>query len=441
MTATLATEPTEADAKSPQPLGQALAKLLAVVVIVVGICVLTHSLGVLVVVVALIAIVMLHELGHFATAKWSGMKVTEYFLGFGPRLWSFKRGETTYGIKALPAGGYVKIVGMTMLETVAEEDELRSYRQASFPRRLLVAVAGSVTHFILAFLLVWGMLLIGGSARDTATAPTVSSLLSFAPVPTPARVAGFRHGDVFVSIDGHPTRTYPSLAKIISANAGKPLTVLVRRDGRLTRLIVTPAARQVCVGNNSHPTTEGQIGVELSTETVKTTNLGVLSSLTGTFPQYGSLFAGTFSGLGSVFSLHGLSSFGHTVVTASQPVCSVPGSAASSGSGSNGQLLSFLGFIQLGSQALKQGVPLLLYLLALANLFIGVVNLVPMLPLDGGHVLIAVYERIRSRKGRRYHADVLKLLPLAYVFLTFIILVGVAALYVNVMQPARLPGG
>jgi membrane-associated protease RseP (regulator of RpoE activity) len=83
----------------------------------------------------------------------------------------------------------------------------------------------------------------------------------------------------------------------------------------------------------------------------------------------------------------------------------------------------------------------LLYLLALANLFVGVINLFPMLPLDGGHVLIAVYERVRSRKGKRYHADVLKLLPVAYLFLTFIIIVGVGALYVNIVQPAHLPGG
>ncbi len=101
----------------------------------------------LVVVLALVAMVMLHELGHFATAKWSGMKVTEYFFGFGPRLWSIRRGETEYGVKAIPAGGYVRIVGMTMLEEVDPPDEARSYRQATFPRRLLVAVAGSAMHF------------------------------------------------------------------------------------------------------------------------------------------------------------------------------------------------------------------------------------------------------------------------------------------------------
>jgi len=100
---------------------------------------------------ALIAIVMLHEFGHFITAKWSGMKVSEYFFGFGPRLWSIKKGETEYGIKAIPAGGYVRILGMNNLEQVDPADEPRTYRQKSYPRRLLVAVAGSTMHFIIAF--------------------------------------------------------------------------------------------------------------------------------------------------------------------------------------------------------------------------------------------------------------------------------------------------
>ena len=117
-----------------------------VVVAGVALAVVLGALPVLVVVLALVAMIMLHELGHFATAKWSGMKVTEYFLGFGPRLWSIRRGETEYGVKAIPAGGYVRIVGMTMLEEVDPADEARSYRQASFPRRLLVAVAGSAMH-------------------------------------------------------------------------------------------------------------------------------------------------------------------------------------------------------------------------------------------------------------------------------------------------------
>ena len=104
----------------------------------------------LVVIAALIVTIALHELGHYLTAKWSGMKVTEYFLGFGPRIWSFRRGETDYGVKAIPAGAYVKIIGMNSYEEVDPADESRTYRQQSYPRRLAVAVGGSAMHFLIA---------------------------------------------------------------------------------------------------------------------------------------------------------------------------------------------------------------------------------------------------------------------------------------------------
>src|SRR5947209_9644055 len=125
---------------------------------------------------ALVAIVMLHELGHFATAKWSGMKVSEYFFGFGPRLWSIRKGETEYGIKAIPVGGYVRILGMNNLEKVDPADEPRTYRQQSFPRRLAVAVAGSAMHFVLAFLLLIVMWTAVGVPRPTLAIGEISKV-------------------------------------------------------------------------------------------------------------------------------------------------------------------------------------------------------------------------------------------------------------------------
>ena len=118
----------------------------------------TGQVALLIVVVCLIVMIMVHELGHFLAAKHGHMKVTEYFLGFGPRLWSFRRGETEYGVKALPLGGYVKIPGMTNLEEVRPEDEARTYREQPFHARLLVAVAGSAMHFLMAFVLLWVLL-------------------------------------------------------------------------------------------------------------------------------------------------------------------------------------------------------------------------------------------------------------------------------------------
>ncbi len=113
------------------------------------------GLAVLVVVLALIVIVVLHELGHFLTARWAGMKVSEFYVGFGPRLWSFRRGETTYGVKAILAGAYVRILGMNNLERVDPAEEHRTYRSKPYWRRMSVAVAGSAMHFLLAVLLLW----------------------------------------------------------------------------------------------------------------------------------------------------------------------------------------------------------------------------------------------------------------------------------------------
>ena len=108
----------------------------------------------LVIIGALVLMIFLHELGHFLTAKWSGMKVTEFFLFFGPKIWSFRRGETEYGIKLIPLGAYVRIIGMSNLDAdVPPEDEHRTFRQQSYPKRLLVVSAGSLMHMLQAFVL------------------------------------------------------------------------------------------------------------------------------------------------------------------------------------------------------------------------------------------------------------------------------------------------
>lgn len=428
-----------------------LLKLLAVVAVGVGLALALNAVPILVVVLALAAMIMLHELGHFATAKWSGMKVTEYFLGFGPKLWSVRKGETVYGVKALPAGGYVKIVGMTMLEEVDPSDEARSYRQSSFPRRVIVASAGSAVHMVLALALLWSLFVFVG--QSVPTPPTVAGLLHFAQGTTPAQLAGVRSGDVFVSIDGHRVRSVDALSKAISDSVGRPLHAVVRRDGHLIGLTVTPVdgrhVTEIYQGGRqtysaSHPT--GIIGVVLSTS--RTQGVGPFAAVPKAGSEFGSLVVDTGQGLGQIFSLHGLDSFFHQVRNAGNArsgagaggSSGAAGSASGSGS-SGGQIISFLGAIQIGAQAYRHDIGELLLLLAAINLFVGIVNMFPMLPLDGGHVAIAVYERIRSRRGRRYHADITKLMPVAYVFLAFIVVIGLGALYSNIVQPVHLPGG
>ena len=199
------------------------------------------------------------------------MKVTEYFLGFGPRLWSIRRGETEYGVKAIPAGGYVRIVGMTMLEQVDPSDEKRSYRQASFPRRLLVAVAGSGMHVIIAFMLLFSLYAVAGV--PTATAPTITGLGRFAKGLSPAQLAGLRPGDTIVSVDGHKFSDLDSLISFVSKHPGDALNFVVDRNGHHLTVRVTPVdgrhvveeigGQRVQAANPSGPP-KGVIGVVLT---------------------------------------------------------------------------------------------------------------------------------------------------------------------------------
>ena len=130
----------------------------------------------LAIIVGIVLMVMLHEAGHYITAKRAGMKVTEFFLGFGPRLWSFRRGETEYGVKALPLGGYVRIIGMSSLEEVDPEDEPRTYRQGRYRDRMKVVLAGVTVNLLIAFLLFFVVIAGRGVAEGPST--TVSSVVA-----------------------------------------------------------------------------------------------------------------------------------------------------------------------------------------------------------------------------------------------------------------------
>ena len=423
-------------------------RLAAFVAAVILFAAVLHGLDVLLVVAALVVMVMLHEFGHFVAAKLSGMKVTEYFFGFGPRLWSIRRGETEYGVKAIPAGGYVRVVGMTMLEEVDPADEARSYRQASFPRRLAVASAGSAMHFLIAFGLLWGMVAFTG-LPVAVPRQEVTALIAFTNRPNPAKAAGVRVGDVLVAVDGRHFKTVAGFISFIEGHSGAELRLVVRRDGRLVLLHVRPidgrSADVRSSGNRLAPEKTGKrpvgvIGVELGGQMLVTAN--PLDALGRAGTVLGREFAWTGEGIGEVFSLHGLRAFAHDVATANS-TSSKPTRAAShsSSSSTQGEILSLPGAVEVAVQALQINVTDLLSILVAINVFVGLVNLFPMLPLDGGHIVIAVYERIRSRRGRAYHADVNKLMPLAYLLLAFIALVGLGALYVNILQPPHLPGG
>src|SRR5580658_1931292 len=253
-------------------------------------------------IVILIAIVMLHELGHFVTAKRAGMKVTEYFVGFGPRLWSVRRGETEYGIKAIPAGGYVRIVGFTSSEDVPDEDEPRAYRQQPFHQRIIVASAGSVMHLLIALVLAVVLVLTFGQLTNNYT---VGSLEHWHGQTTAAQLAGLRPGDTIVSIDGRPFNDPKTMTDVIARSTGRPLTLGVERAGRLINQTATPKSGQGVTIQGTKLADHGYLGVGIDEATRSVAPLAVPGAAISSAWNIGSE---EVSGLGQTFSLSGLTS-------------------------------------------------------------------------------------------------------------------------------------
>ena len=409
------------------------AELVAAIAAVVALAVATGYVDLLIVVVSIIVIVMLHEGGHFVAAKRGGMKVTEYFVGFGPRLWSFRRGETEYGIKALPLGGYVKIPGMTNLEEVDPADEGRLYRDKPFHSRLLVAVAGSAVHFLLAFVLLWVLLAFVGVPNGSQV--QVQGLNPVGGRASPAAVAGIRPGDIVVSVDGKAIGgDVTALSSAIRDRPDQPVSVVVDRDGTRRTLTVTPANGRVehekdaVAPKGTAP--YGIIGVSLGSPTE---TRSPLRAVTSTGSELGSVAWASVTGIGHLFSPSAVGQRFDQVASAQ---------AANQAAADGTRPSSIVGISQTAADALHAGIGDYLYVLIVINIFFGVFNLFPMLPLDGGHVAIAVYEKIRTGRRRAlYHADVAKLMPFTWVFMLFLAVLIVPALLTDILHPMANPFG
>lgn len=359
-------------------------------------------------VVGIIVSIFLHEVGHYATARWSGMKVTQFFMGFGPKVWSTQRGEVEWGVRAIPAGAFVRIIGMSNADEVEPADEARTYRQQPYRWRLLVITAGSLMHMVIAFLLLltvfsgWGHQEETGTVRVTAP-PSAGS---------PAEAAGIEEGDVIVAVGGQSVATRDDLIDEIQAYApGDATTVTVERDGETTDLPVTLAA---------HPMIEEP-----------TAFLGVASSSVDWVDQSVVSAAGlavTEMGRGIVDSVKG-------VVTVLNPV-NIWNHLTGESEDIATRPTTLVGATQVsGTLGQEDGLRSILVLLAGVNVFVGIFNLFPLLPFDGGHAAIATYERIRSRRGQRYYADVNKMMPVVIVVLALVGFLFVTGLYLDITKP------
>ena len=190
------------------------------------------SMSMLTVAMVIALVVFAHELGHFVTARLTGMKATEFFLGFGPRLFSFRRGETEFGIKPIIAGAYVKVVGMTNLEEIAPEDEPRAYRQQSYPRRLLVASAGSLMHFLMALVGLFSLFVFMGEPIIEEGAWEVGTVVERGSDdrPSAAARAGIQPGDRILYVEDDPTAQWTDLVEAIGNRPGQRVKLQISRD-------------------------------------------------------------------------------------------------------------------------------------------------------------------------------------------------------------------
>ena len=363
--------------------------------------------------VALILVILVHEAAHFAVAKAFKIKVTEFFVGFGPRLWSTRRGETEYGVKAIPAGGYVKIAGMNPYEEIAPADLPRTYGAKPRWQRALVIVAGPATHLVLAFL--FFALWLGFVGRPTSTSPLVAAVAPTLDggVRSPAAVAGIRPGDRIVGVDGiaHPTDS--QLVAYTRKHVGEAITLTVERDGRQIRYTVTPVLATVA-GRKV-----GRVGVELTWARQRP---GVIGSVTGGVHLVGTAIAQTVSNVGKIFGPEGLGRVVHLIFSNEPRTVKDGGPVSVVGLGR-----------AVGQTASAGNLWDILYIFAIVNVFIGLLNLLPLPPFDGGHLAVLAIEKIRGRT-----VDMRKLAPIAAAVAAFFILFTLSVVYLDIVKPINL---
>ena len=382
-------------------------KLVGVVILALLVFLGVRSPWTLVFVVGLLISVFLHEVGHFSTARLTGMKATQFFMGFGPRVWSITRGETEYGVRALPLGAFVRIIGMNNLDEVDVEDEPRAYRSKSYPRRLLVITAGSLMHMVIAFVLFFGVYTVSG--REQNTGQSVIRGLDIAI--GPAAKAGLKDGDKLVSISGVRVTDYNSVVAAIKMHkVGDSVTVAYQRNEVPSSVSVVLVA---------HPGDAARPYLGIYADDWGWKKLSIVSASTQSVADMARTLVDSVKGV--VVALNPLNSVKH-LTNPEEDRSTRP--------------TTVVGASQVGGTiGRSEGLKGILTLLASINVFVGVFNMFPLLPFDGGHAAIATYERIRSRKGKQYKADIEKMVPVATAVVGLLVILMVTGLYLDITQP------
>ncbi|MFC5265382.1 M50 family metallopeptidase [Kribbella qitaiheensis] len=433
-------------------------------------------IGVVLFVIGILASVALHEMGHMLPAKAFGMKVTQYFVGFGRTVWSTKRGETEYGLKLIPAGGFVRIIGMlppsknsqdpteplrvrkantgpiqslvenarsAEYETIDPADDGRLFYQKVWWKKLIVMASGPLVNVLIAFVLFGGLFMLYGANVAQTTVATVTDCVIPADQATadrkcepadkesPAKLAGFQVGDKILSFNGTTISSWDDLTPLIRANTDKPAVIVVERNGQQTTLQTNTILNQVVEKAGSDKIVSvGFLGVSPE-QKVERQDFGFVVD------KMGELTVATVKALGnfpeklvgvakSIVGGNRDQDSPMSVVGASR----VAGEVASNNSLTGGERIAFL-----------------VSLLASLNLFLALFNFIPLLPLDGGHMIGAIWEGIRrgfaKLRGRPDpgYVDVAKLLPIAYVAASFIVVMGVLLVIADIVNPIKLFNG
>lgn len=407
-----------------------------------------YVLGVTLFALAILVSVALHECGHMWVARATGMKVRRYFVGFGPTLWSTwrpnKLGQTEYGIKAVPLGGFCDIAGMTAVEELEPEDRLYAmYKQKTW-KRVAVLFAGPAMNFIIGLVLIYGIAVIWGlpniNAPTTAVVGETSCITSEVAqgelgdcvAPSPAAAAGIQAGDVILKVGDTDVPTFQALVDAVRQQNG-PTDLTVQRDenGQLreftTTVNVTPSQRFVAgEDGNAAPADVGSIGVTAAT--FGPTQYNPLTAVPGT----------------AVFTKDLAVVLGKAIVKIPTKVGALVHSITG-GERDPETPISVVGASRIGGETVEHGIWVAFwFFLAQLNFVLGAVNLIPLLPLDGGHIAIALYEKARNKlseaRGKVAAGPVnyLRLMPLTYVVI--IVMMGFTLLTVtaDVINPITL---
>lgn len=434
--------------------------------------------GVVFVAVGIAVSIALHEVGHLLPAKWFNVRVTRYMIGFGPTMWSRKKGETEYGVKAIPAGGYVAMVGMYppnpsdgsvrpsstgMFQTLATEarsaaheevgpdDANRVFYKLPVWKKIIIMLGGPLMNLLIGVVLMAVLLMGFGTAQATTTLSEVNACqVAFgAPAPTdlstctktPAAAAGLQPGDTLKSFDGRVVTDWSTFTEQVRASAGKTVPLVYERAGKTITTTITPVltARPV-VGAN------GQAEVD-STGTTVTVQAGFL----GVGPTSALVREPASAVLPAVGD--NIVAIGGVVFQLPQKLVGIAQAAFSSAPRDPNGPISVVGVGRVaGEVAAMEQIPLssrvatLTGLLAGVNLALFVFNLIPLLPLDGGHVAGALYEGARRTVAKVFKRkdpgpfDIAKLLPVTYVAAVVLMAMGALLIYADIVKPVNLFG-